>query len=181
MLVLASRSPQRRAILEQLGVQFTVEVADVEERGEGDPRDLVTANALLKARAARGELVLGADTVVVLDGAVLGKPRDEAQARSFLEALSGQEHQVWSGLVVIDRGVERSAAAVTRVRFRELAESEVAWYLESGEWRSRAGGYAIQARGAALVEEIHGDFWTVVGLPVAELMRLCPSLVLARL
>lgn len=176
-LILASRSPQRRAILEQLGVRFTVEVPDVEERVDGSPRDLVTANAVLKARAASGELVLGADTVVVLDGRILGKPRDEAQAREFLQALSGREHEVWSGLALIEGGAERLAAAVTRVRFRDLAESDLAWYLAGGEWREGAGGYAIQARGAALVEEVRGDFWNVVGLPVAELMRLRPALV----
>ena len=176
-LVLASRSPQRRAILEQLGVPFTVAPPEVEERVEGSPQDLVTANALLKARAVGGDLVLGADTVVVLDERILGKPRDETQARGFLEALSGREHEVWSGLAVRDGGAERQAAAVTRVRFRKLAESDLAWYLAGGEWRRCAGGYAIQARGAALVEEVNGDFWNVVGLPVRELMRLCPGLV----
>lgn len=176
-LVLASRSPQRRAILEQLGIRFSIEVPDVDERVAGSPRDLVTANALLKARTVGGELVLGADTVVALDGRILGKPRDEAEARGFLEALSGREHEVWSGLALIEGGAECLAAAVTRVRFRDLARAEIAWYLAGGEWRGGAGGYTIQARGAALVEEVHGDFWNVVGLPVAELVRLRPALV----
>ncbi|MGI8945494.1 MAG: Maf family protein [Thermoleophilaceae bacterium] len=179
MLVLASRSPQRRAILTQLGVPFTVEPPDVEERTAGPPRELVSANAVLKARAVPGSTVLGVDTVVSLDGQVLGKPRGEEQARSFLAALSGREHEVWSALALIDGDDEQVAAAVTAVRLRELDERDVAWYLATGEWRGRAGGYAIQAKGAALVERVRGDYYNVVGLPVAELMRLRPALLSA--
>ena len=176
-LVLASRSPQRKAILEQLGVRFTVVAPEVEELADGDPRTLVAENALRKARAVPGERVLGADTEVVLDGRVQGKPRDRREAERFLRALSGRVHEVISSVVLREAGgAERSATAVTRVRFRALAERELAWYLESGEWRERAGGYAIQGKGAALVAAIEGDYWNVVGLPVPALLELAPEL-----
>jgi septum formation protein len=177
-LILASRSPQRRAILEQLGIAFRVEAPEVEELTEGDPRRLVRENALRKARAvAAAERVLGADTTVVLDGRVFGKPRDEQEAETFLRRLSGRTHEVMSGIAVREPdGAERSDVAVTRVRFRRLEAPDLAWYLATGEWRERAGAYAIQGRGAALVEEIEGDYWNVVGLPVAALLRLVPDL-----
>ena len=176
MLTLASRSPQRRAILEQLGVDFTVVPADVEEETSGEAERLVVENALRKARAVEGERVLGVDTDVVLDGDVFGKPRDEAGAAELLRRLSGRTHEVWSGIALRSGGDELTGSALTRVRFRQLAEPDLRWYLRSGEWRDRAGGYAIQGRGAALVEAIDGDFWNVVGLPLAELLRLAPDL-----
>lgn len=178
-LVLASRSPQRRAILEQLGVEFTVEVPDVEETTAGEPRELVVENARRKAGAVAGALVLGVDTTVVLDGRSYGKPRDQAEAEATLRALSGREHEVWSGVALSDQGQVTVAAARTLVRFRALSARELDWYLESGEWRERAGGYAIQGRGSALVEEVEGDFWNVVGLPVALLIGLAPELVVS--
>jgi septum formation protein len=175
-LVLASASPQRRAILEQLGVEFDVQPADVDELTEGDPREVVVENALRKARAVDGELVLGSDTEVHLDGAVLGKAADEAHAERYLRALSGRTHQVYSGIALRDASGERTAVAVTDVTFRSLSDREIAWYLGTGEWRDRAGAYAIQGHGSALVERIEGDFWNVVGLPVPELLRLAPDL-----
>jgi septum formation protein len=185
-VILASRSPQRRAILEQLGVDFRVEAPEVDELAEGDPRRVVRENAQRKARAvgggsggaaAAGDRVLGADTAVVLDGRIFGKPRDEAEAETFLRRLSGRTHEVMTGIAVREPGgAERSDVAVTRVRFRRLEQGDLAWYLASGEWRERAGAYAIQGRGAALVEEIEGDYWNVVGLPVAALLRLAPDL-----
>jgi septum formation protein len=178
-VILSSRSPQRRAILEQLGVDFRVESPDVEELTAGEPRRLVRENAVRKARAvgAAGERVLGADTAVVLDGHVFGKPRDETEAETFLRRLSGRTHEVMSGIALREPdGAERSDVAVTRVRFRRLERPDLDWYLATGEWRERAGAYAIQGRGAALVEEIEGDYWNVVGLPVAALLRLVPDL-----
>jgi septum formation protein len=176
VLVLASRSPRRRAILEQLGVEFRVEAPEVEELSEGEPRELVRENALRKARAVEGERVLGVDTAVVLDGRAFGKPRDAAEAEGFLRILSGRDHEVMSGIAVRDAGDERSEVAVTRVRFRELDERTIDWYLSRGEWGDCAGGYAIQGRGAALVERIEGDYWNVVGLPVPVLLGLVPDL-----
>jgi len=173
-LILASSSPQRRAILEQLGVEFSVVEPDVEEVAAGDPRNLVVGNALRKARAVAGDLVLGADTAVVLDGRVYGKPADREEAELFLRRLSGRTHEVWGGIAVIERGAERTSHCVTKVRFRALEQADLDRYLDSGEWRGRAGGYAIQGRGAVLVDGIDGDFWNVVGLPVPELVRLLP-------
>lgn len=175
-LILASRSPQRRAILEQIGVDFEVVVPEVEELTEGEPDAVVVENALRKARAVAGELVLGCDTEVVLDGRVYGKPRDEREAERFLRELSGREHRVVSGLALIERGREATAATWTGVTFRHLDGPTLRWYLDSGEWRERAGGYAIQARGAVLVAAVDGDYLNVVGLPLATLLELKPSL-----
>jgi septum formation protein len=147
-------------------------VPDVEETEDGDPRELVVENALRKARAVEGERVLGVDTTVVLDGRSFGKPATEAEAERVLTLLSGRTHEVWSGIALN----EKTATACTRVTFRLLDEPLTRWYLDSGEWRDRAGGYAIQGKGAALVEAIDGDFWNVVGLPVPELLRLAPDL-----
>lgn len=176
MITLASRSPQRRAILTQLGVEFEVVAPDVEELTEGEPRAVVVENALRKARAVDGERVLGVDTEVFLDGRVFGKPADREAAREQLLALSARVHEVWSGIALRASGEERTAAACTRVRFRALDRALLDWYLDSGEWEGRAGGYAIQGRGAALVERVEGDFWNVVGLPVPELLELAPGL-----
>ena len=176
MLVLASRSPQRRRILEQLGIEFEVRPSDAEELAEGDPREVVVENALRKARAVEGELVLGADTEVFLEGRIFGKAETEEQAEAYLRALSGRTHEVWGGIALVEGDQVRTGHAVTRVKFHALEDREIAWYLETGEWRDRAGAYAIQGRGSALVEGVEGDFWNVVGLPVAELRRLAPFL-----
>lgn len=179
-LVLASASPQRRAILTRLGVAFEVRPTGVEELTDGDPEAVAIENALRKARTAldgeRDELVLGVDTLVELDGRIYGKPSDEGAARSTLRALAGARHTVISGLVLLDRADERTAVARTSVCFRALEPSMIDWYLATGEWRERAGGYAIQGAGAALVREIAGDYENVVGLPLAALMDLCPTL-----
>ena len=170
-LILASGSPRRRAILEQLGIAFEVVVPEVEELTEGDPRELVLENARRKAAAVEGELVLGADTTVALDGAILGKPRDEHEARAFLTSLSGRAHEVWSGIALSGN----TAAVVTHVTFRDIA-GLIDWYLATGEWDGKAGAYAIQGRGAALVERIEGDYSNVVGLPIPALLELMPDL-----
>jgi septum formation protein len=140
----------------------------------------VKENAFLKARSVAkevesGRLVLSVDTVVALDGRLLGKPGDAAEARSHLEHLSGREHEVWSGLALLG-GDEQIGTARTAVRFRQLDEQTVDWYLATEEWRDRAGAYAIQGKGAALVQSIDGDYWNVVGLPVALLLRIAPQL-----
>jgi nucleoside triphosphate pyrophosphatase len=179
-LVLASRSPQRRAILEQLGIEFSVQAADVEELEVGPPHEVALENAFRKASAiaaADGGLVLGVDTVVSLGTRLYGKPADAGEARATLTALAGRRHAVISGVCLIEDGNVRSAAAQTGVQFRALDDGLIDWYLSSGEWRERAGGYAIQGRGAALVAGIEGDFLNVVGLPVATLLELAPGLV----
>ena len=121
--------------------------------------------------------MLGADTVVALDGAILGKPRDAAQAREFLARLSGREHEVIGGIALAERGtVVCAAVEVTRVRFRGLTDAWIDWYLATDEWRGRAGGYAIQGAGGALVRGIEGDYLNVVGLPLARVLELRPDL-----
>jgi septum formation protein len=185
-LVLASRSPQRRAILERLGVAFTVCPTDVDELDRGDPGEVALENALRKARAARAlvvgtgaEVVLGCDTLVSLDGTIYGKPGDEAEARATLRALSGVTHEVFSGLVLLlfgDGREQRTALVRTAVTFRELDEGTLDWYLAKSEWRGRAGGYAIQGAGAALVRAVEGDYENVVGLPLTRLLDIYPDL-----
>jgi septum formation protein len=182
-LVLASSSPQRRAILERLGLDFEVRPADVTERDSGDPAQVALHNARAKARAvARAgeqELVIGCDTIVCLDDTIHGKPADERQARQTLRALSGAEHEVVSGLALLfgaEPGRERTAIARTGVNFRELSGELLDWYLATGEWRGRAGAYAIQGAGAALVRSVRGDYENVVGLPLASLLDLYPEL-----
>lgn len=185
-LVLASASPQRRGILERLGVPFTVrpsgaiELSAVGGAGaRSDPGALARENAMRKARAARTgaqEVVLGCDTIVVLDGVIYGKPLDAGAARKTLAALSGATHEVVSGLVVLLPEEERTAIARTTVTFRVLEEDLLAWYIATGEWRGRAGGYAIQGAGATLVRSVEGDYENVVGLPLATLLDVYPEL-----
>jgi septum formation protein len=187
VLILASRSPQRRAILETLGVAFEPRPVDVVETEEGLPREAARHNALAKARAAAaagdpeaGELVLGVDTIVSLDLDIYGKPRDADHARGTLRALSGLTHAVISAVAIVGGApAERVAIATTAVTFRKLDEPTLDWYVASGEWRDRAGGYAIQGRGMALVERIEGDYTNVVGLPVVLLLELLPDLLSA--
>ncbi len=165
-------------------MEFSIEVPDVEELAAGEPRALVLENARRKAAAvaerigagAPGARILAVDTAVVLDGHAYGKPGDEGEARSFLRALSGREHEVMSAIVLRAGGEERSEVPATRVRFRALETAEIERYVRSGEWRERAGGYAIQGLGASLAESIEGDYWNVVGLPVGALVRLAPDL-----
>ncbi|HEX3804469.1 MAG TPA: Maf family protein [Solirubrobacteraceae bacterium] len=191
-MILASGSPQRRAILEQLGAAFEVVVPDVDELTAGPPEELVLENAFRKASAVAtglvppvrphqsggdaGAAVLGVDTIVALGPKVYGKPADREDAAATLRALGGRSHRVLSGVCVIEDGRARTATAVTTVNFRPLGEHVLAWYLATDEWRGRAGGYAIQGRGAALVGSIDGDYLNVVGLPVATLLDLLPSL-----
>ena len=161
-----------------MGLPFVVRPTDVEEETAGDPEAVAAENARRKATAPAppGRLVLGADTLVAVDGDVLGKPADAAQARAYVGRLAGRTHQVVGGIALArDGAVVASAVEVTDVSFRELSESEVAAYVDTGEWRGRAGGYAIQGRGAALVRGIVGDYLNVVGLPLARLLDLLPE------
>jgi septum formation protein len=177
-ILLASTSPQRLAILEQLGVPFDVVHPEYDEdvAATASPVDLVRAHAVGKARSvagqAHGRPILGVDTTVVLDGSVYGKPGDAEEAAEMLEALGGRTHEVVSGLCLVTPGWEEVADETTRVSFRPLTPRDIAGYVSAGEWEGRAGAYAIQGRGAALVERIEGDYLNVVGLPAALLIRL---------
>lgn len=176
-VVLASGSPQRSEILRKLGVEFEVVVPGVEELAGGDPEVEVLENAWMKARAVeRDGLVIACDTDVVLDGKALGKPVDEAEAREYLERMSGRAHVVMSGLAVLDDEEERSGLERTTVVFKALSDAEKERYVRFGEWRGRSGGYAIQTLGSTLVERIEGSVSNVVGLPVALLAELVPEL-----
>jgi septum formation protein len=176
-LTLASASPQRRAILEQVGIPFDVRPAHVEEETTGDPVVVAEANARRKAAAVPGELVLGADTLVAVDGDILGKPADRQMAREYLERLSGRSHEVVGGFALAEHGdVVVVGVQRTTVTFRPTTPALLDWYLATGEWQGRAGGYAIQGAGAALVTDVEGDYLNVVGLPLARLLDLRPDL-----
>ena len=176
-LLLASISPQRRAILEQLRVPFDAVAPRYEEHDTtDDPVALVRAHALGKARSVSGEAgdrpVLGVDTAVVADGRAFGKPTGPQDAERMLEQLAGRTHEVVSGLCLLTRAWEELAHETTRVTFRAVTPRDIAHYIREEEWRGRAGGYAIQGLGAGLVERIEGDYLNVVGLPASLLVRL---------
>jgi septum formation protein len=189
-LILASASPRRREILSALRIPFEVVVPELEELTDGVPEEVVVENARRKAaaglrgagEAAGSVTALGVDTEVVLDGRLLGKAAGRTEARERLEALGGRTHTVLSGVVLYTAApsggepVERSGVALTEVTFRELDRRTLETYLDSGEWRDRAGAYAIQGLGSTLVERVAGDFSNVVGLPVGLLLELAPEL-----
>jgi septum formation protein len=176
--LLASTSPQRKAILQQLHIPFDVIAPTYEEQTppDGDPVQVVREHARGKARSvadvAEDRPILGVDTAVVLDGRIFGKPTNASDAEQMLEELSGKTHVVVSGLCLLTPGWEDVEHEATQVSFRELPPRELGTYLATGEWEGRAGAYAIQGRGAALVREIEGDYLNVVGLPAALLVRL---------
>ena len=178
-LLLASTSPQRRAILEQLGIPFELGEPRYEEHDppDADPVELVRRHAQGKARsvaelAAPGQPVLAVDTTVALDGRIYAKPVDAGDAERMLETLGGRTHAVVSGLCLVTPAWELVADETTLVTFRPLTPRDLAAYVATGEWEGRAGGYAIQGRGGALVERIDGDYLNVVGLPAALLVKL---------
>ena len=186
-IVLASKSPQRKTLLRSLGLEFRTIPSDVEEETEGDPREVVLGNALAKARAVAARrrkpaLVIAGDTEVVVDGRAIGQPAIEGEARWCLETLSGRTHEVLGALALLgpdtdDGGpVERTGVESSRVTFGRLPNELIDSYLASGEWRGRAGGYAVQGLGSAFVAGIEGDVSNVIGLPVGLLLRLAPEL-----
>jgi septum formation protein len=180
-LLLASISPQRREILRQLDIPFAAveplykETPAKVQKGS-DPLSVVLSHSQGKARSvldtADDRPVLGVDTEVVIDGELLGKPADAAEAEAMLERLSGHTHEVISGLCLATPAWEEVHHDVTEVTFRTLTARDLAHYVGSREWENRAGGYAIQGLGASLVERLEGDYLNVVGLPAALLVRL---------
>jgi len=171
-LVLASGSPRRRELLQGLGVDFSIRPADLDESllpGESPDRHVQRlAQEKAGARAAAGKWVLAADTVVVIDGEILGKPGDADEARAMLERLAGRRHTVLSGVALIDGSTRRSAYGIARteVRIAAMTPAEIAWYVATGEPMDKAGSYAIQGLGALFVEEVEGNYTNVVGLPI---------------
>ena len=191
-LILGSQSPRRRELLKQAGLDFTVRTADIDETKyeTDDPVRTVCATCEAKARAIAGRLqaeeatspsaarrahlVLTSDTIVVLEGRIMGKPHSEAQAEEMLTALSGREHSVFTAFTLLPgTGEPRTEYVETRVRFRALSRQEILAYIASGEPMDKAGAYGIQGLGALLVEGIRGDYYTVMGLP---LCRVCEAL-----
>lgn len=184
-VILASKSPRRREILDMLGVKFEILSADADESSDiTDPEALVRELALRKGRAtralleARGEwnddtLIIASDTVVATDERILGKPRDDADATEMLRALSGKEHRVISGVSLLCGTRECADSDSTAVRFAKMTEAEIAWYVQSGEPRDKAGAYAVQGLASLWIEGLDGDYFNVVGLPVHRLNLLC--------
>jgi septum formation protein len=177
-LVLASGSPRRRELLTMLGLHFTVQPADVDETYGSDEEPGLHAERLAREKAAAvarmkpGSLVIGSDTVVAIDGAVLGKPRDGDEAVRMLLLLAGREHEVATGIAVAFDDRVTSAVERVRVRIRAFDERTAREYAATGEGLDKAGGYGIQGYGSTLVEGIEGDYFAVMGLPVSRLMRL---------
>ncbi|MDO8736299.1 MAG: Maf family protein [Thermoleophilia bacterium] len=187
-MYLASRSPQRKALLKALGVMFEVVHPDYLEENTGDhlPAEQVERHSRGKAFSILSEVeplpsdrpIIGVDTMVVIHGQAVGKAVDEEEALGYLRGMSGKTHLVYSGLTLLWSGtgpgerVEATSHSVTEVRFSRLTEREIESYLDTGEWRDRAGAYAIQGRASAFVEEIRGDYTNVVGLPVPLLASM---------
>lgn len=177
-LVLASGSPRRKELLEGLGLAFEVRPVDLDESPLDGERPLPhvqrLAQSKAEARAEPGELVLAADTIVVLDDRILGKPTDPADAREMLRAIAGRRHEVLTGVAVHLPAEGRTEVAVDRsaVRIAEMSTAEIAWYVATGEPLDKAGSYAIQGLGALFVEEVDGNYTNVVGLPLPLTRRL---------
>ncbi len=182
-VVLASSSPRRRELLGLLGLTFDVSPADLDETWRNGEAPAAHAERLARekaaARARPGAAVIGADTIVVIDGAILGKPRGAAEAAAMLRRLSGREHEVFTGVAVAFGDGLVSGAARTRVRFRTLDDATIAAYVATGEPLDKAGAYGIQGYGAVLVERIGGDYFTVMGLGLGLLVRLLEKVGLA--
>jgi len=185
MLMLVSRSPRRRELLESAGIAFRVIAPEVAESGPAEaptsPRtriryaDVVRRAALAKAQSVAGPvsgLLLGADTIVVCDGSILGKPADPADARRMLEQLSGRWHRVYTGLALVCGARHMVGYECTKVCFRPLSKGELDWYIGTGEPMDKAGAYAIQGRGAVLVRAVRGCYTNVIGLPLPKLMEM---------
>lgn len=180
-LILASQSPRRRELLGLLKLPFTVRVADIDETMNPalPPQEEVARVSLAKARAVERnpeDIVIAADTIVVLGDRVLGKPADESQAEEMLTALSGRAHQVMTGVTVLRGDRALTATEITDIHFRKLSNREIRRYIATGEPMDKAGSYGIQGGAALFAEKIHGDYYNVVGLPVCRLLRMLREL-----
>ncbi|MBP1558112.1 MAG: septum formation inhibitor Maf [Oscillospiraceae bacterium] len=176
-LILASQSPRRKVLMGFITTSFTVDVPTEEEKVEpGTPADeMVQTLALKKAQAVAkrhpGDIVIGCDTVVAVDGEILGKPKSEDDAAAMLHKLSGKEHHVYTGVALVQDDREECFVSATGVKFYDLEEELIEWYVGTGEPADKAGAYGIQGNGSILVERLDGDYFTVMGLPVGRLYR----------
>ena len=182
-LILASQSPRRKALLGLFGLDFTVQVADIDETIDPGkyPYDDVSRVSRCKAEAVArksDDVVIAADTIVVCQGQVLGKPRDAQDAKAMLQLLSGRDHQVMTGLCVICNGKTITCTEVTDIHFRSLSDAEIDAYVASGEPMDKAGSYAIQGGAALFAEKMVGDYYNVMGLPVCRLWKILHDLAL---
>lgn len=182
-IILASSSPRRKELLKTAGLEFEIHVKDVDESvPEGTPpAEAAKMTAAKKAAAIASEyengIVIGADTIVVANGKILGKPKNEADAAEMLKMLSGIEHEVITGVCIVCDGVSQSFAQISKVKFYDLTDEEISAYVASGEPMDKAGSYGIQGLGCTLVERIEGDYFNIVGLPVAEVCRKIKALI----
>lgn len=175
-IILASKSPRRKEILEVMGVDFEIDVADVDESVSDEllPVEAVCEISKRKAkkiaeRHADDEIVISADTVVVIDGRIIGKPKDKQDAFNILKSLSGRTHEVYTGFTVCGKGVSKTDFEVTKVHFKNLCDEDIKRYIETGEPMDKAGAYGIQQKGNLFVEYIHGDYYNVVGFPISKI------------
>ena len=179
--ILASSSPRRRELLERIGVNFRILTAHTEEISSAThPAEVVQDLAMQKAKAVQAlepqGYIIASDTVVALDGEILGKPADKLENRAMLERLGGRSHTVYTGIALLTPSAERVEFDATTVRFRSLSSAELDWYAESGEGLDKAGGYGIQEKGMLLIERIEGDFFNVMGLPTVRLLHMARAL-----
>ena len=176
-VILASQSPRRKELMGLFQIPFTVRVADIDEAMDPekpvyDEVARVSSQKAAAVQAAPEDVVIAADTVVVCEGKVLGKPRDEEDAAAMLRLLSGREHQVMTGMTVLHRGKTVCCTEVTQIRFKLLTDREIRAYIQTGEPMDKAGAYGIQGGAALFVERICGDYFNVVGLPVCKLGKI---------
>lgn len=175
-IILASKSPRRREILEVMGVEFETDVADVDESvsGELSPVEAVCEISKRKAKAVLerhgdDEIIISADTVVVIDGKIIGKPKDKEDAFNIIKSLSGRTHEVYTGFTVCGKGKTKTDFEVTKVHFKQLCDDDIRRYVATGEPMDKAGAYGIQQKGNLFVEYIHGDYYNVVGFPISKI------------
>ena len=177
MIILASQSPRRSQIMRLVGIEFTCIPSGVEEViPEGTPIEkqseyLAGLKAMDVAAGRGGDIVIGSDTLVEIDGEMLGKPADEAEAAAMLRRLSGRSHKVYTGVCIVNKGEPISFTSVTKVYFKQLSGELINWYISTGDTLDKAGAYGIQGPGAALIEKIDGDYFTVMGFPIARVME----------
>ncbi len=176
-IILASQSPRRKVLMGFITTDFTVDVCMEEEKAEegATAEEMVQQLALQKAKTVAqrhpGDIVIGCDTVVAVDGEILGKPKSEDDAANMLRKLSGRQHQVYTGVALVQDEREECFVSTTGVTFYELEEELIQWYVATGEPADKAGAYGIQGSGSILVKGLEGDYFTVMGLPVGELYR----------
>ena len=175
-IILASKSPRRKEILETMGVQFEIDVADVDESVSDDLSPVEAVCEISKRKAQRiaerhgeDEIVISADTVVVIDGKIIGKPKDKEDAFCILKNLSGRTHEVYTGFTVCGNGKTKTDFEVTKVHFKELCDDDIRRYIATGEPMDKAGAYGIQQKGNLFVDYIHGDYYNVVGFPISKI------------